>query len=141
MQPDRSKIVLPMGVDELPLSGTYWIGELTGPTSRVAGYRYDNVAGARNWNHNIFSSGPSDPFGAFYADSQQISLYATYTPAAAAAVPVNTGAPTISSVAQQGQTLTEHNGSWTNSPTSFAYRWLQCDSLGASCLPIAGAAK
>jgi len=27
----------------------------------------------------------------------------------------------------------------TNNPTSFAYQWLQCDSLGGSCLPIAGA--
>ena len=27
IQPDRSKIVLPKGVNELPASGTYWIGE------------------------------------------------------------------------------------------------------------------
>jgi hypothetical protein len=30
MQPDRSKIVLPAGVKELPPSGTYWIGEAGG---------------------------------------------------------------------------------------------------------------
>jgi len=54
-------------------------------------------------------------------------------------VPVNKTVTTISGIAQQGQTLTEHNGEWTNSPTSFSYQWLQCDSLGASCLPISGA--
>src|SRR5439155_8394421 len=104
---------LPSAV-ELP-AGTYWIGEFTGPTSRVAGYRYDNVAGARAWNHNMFTSGPSNPFGAVYTDSQQISLYATYSPA----VPLNTGAPAIVHLAQQGQTLTEVHGEWTNNPTSF----------------------
>ena len=53
--------------------------------------------------------------------------------------PANTSPPTITGTAQQGQTLTEHNGSWTNEPTSFAYQWLQCDSLGNGCLPISGA--
>jgi YVTN family beta-propeller protein len=53
--------------------------------------------------------------------------------------PVNTAPPTISGTVQQGQKLTEHNGSWTNVPTSYTYRWLQCDSLGNGCLPIAGA--
>jgi hypothetical protein len=58
-----------------------------------------------------------------------------------APVPVNTSVPTITGTAQQGQTLTEHHGSWTNEPTSYAYGWLQCDSLGTSCLAIPGAAS
>jgi len=53
--------------------------------------------------------------------------------------PTNTAPPTITGTAQQGQTLTEHHGSWTNSPTSYAYQWLQCDALGNGCLPISGA--
>jgi hypothetical protein len=28
---------------------------------------------------------------------------------------------------------------WTNSPTSYAYQWLQCDALGNGCLGILGA--
>src|SRR5205823_5528805 len=55
------------------------------------------------------------------------------------AAPTNTTPPTISGTAQQGQTLTESHGSWTNNPTSFSYQWLQCNSEGAGCQPISGA--
>ena len=47
--------------------------------------------------------------------------------------------PTITGTAQQGQTLTEHHGSWSNEPTSYSYQWLQCEPLGGGCLPISGA--
>ncbi|MGH2911535.1 MAG: hypothetical protein ACRDJ3_03565, partial [Solirubrobacteraceae bacterium] len=53
--------------------------------------------------------------------------------------PVNTVPPTISGQAEQGQTLTEAHGSWTNSPTYYSYQWEDCDSTGISCSPIAGA--
>src|SRR5205823_6099560 len=53
--------------------------------------------------------------------------------------PANTSPPTISGTAQQGQTLTEGHGTWTNNPTSYEYQWLQCDSLGTRSRPTAGA--
>src|SRR5438132_5361559 len=57
--------------------------------------------------------------------------------------PSSTSPPTITGTAKQGQTLTEVHGTWTNSPTSFSYQWLQCNSEGtlASCTPISGATK
>src|ERR1700730_6129882 len=55
--------------------------------------------------------------------------------------PANTAVPTVTGVAQQGQTLTEHHGSWSNEPTGFKYQWLQCDSAGKNCVAIAGAAN
>src|SRR5207249_4302998 len=47
--------------------------------------------------------------------------------------------PAISGTAQQGQTLTESHGTWTNNPTSYAYQWLQCDGEGNNCQLISGA--
>src|SRR5207302_849876 len=64
--------------------------------------------------------------------------------ATAAVVPLppsNETPPTITGTAQQGQTLTEHNGAWSNSPTSYSYQWERCEALGNSCLPISGATK
>jgi hypothetical protein len=115
-------------------AGNYWIGVLTGATAKVAGYRWDKVKGSRAHNANKYTAGPSNPFGTATIAAQQTSLYATYTPA-----PANMTTPTITGAAQQGQTLTEHHGAWTNEPTSYAYQWLQCEPLGGGCLPIAGA--
>jgi hypothetical protein len=36
-------------------------------------------------------------------------------------------------------TLTTTNGNWTGRPTTYRYRWQQCDSRGANCTDIAGA--
>ena len=64
---------------------------------------------------------------------------ATSVSAASAAAPSNTRLPSISGKAQDGQLLTAHNGSWTGSPTSFAYQWQSCGRAGANCVAIAGA--
>ena len=58
---------------------------------------------------------------------------------AAGAAPVNTGLPTLSGAAQDGQTLTTTTGSWNGSPSSFAYAWSQCDASGGSCSTITAA--
>jgi len=55
------------------------------------------------------------------------------------ALPENVTLPTVAGTATQGQLLTETNGSWTNSPTGYAYQWEDCDGTGASCAAIDGA--
>ena len=51
-------------------------------------------------------------------------------------VPVNSGAPTVTGTAIQGQTLTENHGTWSNNPTSYTYHWQDCNSTGTTCTPI-----
>ena len=40
-----------------------------------------------------------------------------------AVAPVNTGLPVISGTPAPGQTLSASNGTWANTPTSYAYQW------------------
>jgi hypothetical protein len=79
----------------------------------------------------------SNKNGSATATSAQSSVVAP-APAAPAA-PSNTTLPQVSGTAQVGQTLTGSNGSWSGSPTSYAYQWKRCDTSGANCAAIAGA--
>ncbi len=56
-----------------------------------------------------------------------------------AGTPANSTPPTISGLAEQGQTLSLTQGAWSNSPTSIGHQWADCNSSGSSCSPIAGA--
>jgi hypothetical protein len=71
--------------------------------------------------------------GTSTANSNQTATVAT------SGGPANTLRPAILGDEFAGQTLTATNGRWTGSPTSFGYQWLQCDSAGGGCFPIAGA--
>src|SRR6266516_6546315 len=53
------------------------------------------------------------------------------------AAPSNTTLPTIAGTPTVGQTLTASDGTWSNSPTTFAYQWLRCNSGGNSCVSVA----
>jgi YVTN family beta-propeller protein len=87
-------------------AGNYWIGVFTGAQSRVAGFRYDSVSAARDYNSNAYASGPSNPFGSFTTDSEQMSLYATYTSSSSEAPTVLTEA-----ASEVAQTSAKLNGS------------------------------
>jgi PKD repeat protein len=55
--------------------------------------------------------------------------------------PVNVAAPAVQGSARVGLVLTATTGAWTGSePLAFSYEWVRCDSNGASCNAIAGAA-
>ena len=58
----------------------------------------------------------------------------------AATPPANAGLPTISGSPTVGQKLTAASGSWSgDSPITFSYRWLRCNSGGSSCSTISHA--
>ena len=59
------------------------------------------------------------------------------TPAGIVPVPANISPPTVSGLAQQGQTLLEANGTWSNNPSSYSYQWVSC--VAGGCAPVPGA--
>ncbi len=62
------------------------------------------------------------------------------TTVVSAAPPTNTAPPSISGGAHEGGALRASSGSWEGTPPiTFTYQWLACDSLGESCMPVAGA--
>ena len=76
---------LPLTAPVALAPGSYWLGFTTGTTSEGMGYRFDSAANSRAYNTNAFAGGPTDPFGSATKDSEQASIYATYTPSAPAA--------------------------------------------------------
>ncbi|HEY2741626.1 MAG TPA: hypothetical protein VGI69_05540, partial [Gaiellaceae bacterium] len=76
--------------------------------------------------------------------AQVFGLVADNISVQGASVPVppsNTSPPTIAGTAQEGQTLTVGAGAWSGTqPIDYAYQWQRCQSSGANCAPIAGAA-
>lgn len=53
--------------------------------------------------------------------------------------PTNSVAPTITGTARTGETLTASTGSWTGSPSSYAYQWKRANSAGDAYSNISSA--
>lgn len=53
--------------------------------------------------------------------------------------PVSTSPPTVTGLARQGQLLSASTGSWSGSPTSYAYQWERCDAGGGACTAVPSA--
>jgi hypothetical protein len=69
-----------------------------------------------------------------------VVAFATLSGGAAAEAPRNNGTPTITGIADVGQTVTGHNGSWfcMPGPCAYAFQWQRCSG---GCLDIPGAAQ
>ena len=55
------------------------------------------------------------------------------------AVPTNSGVPTVTGTARTGETLSASTGTWTGSPTTFAYQWKRANSVGGTYSDIGSA--
>ncbi|MEA2309270.1 MAG: large repetitive protein, partial [Thermoleophilaceae bacterium] len=55
--------------------------------------------------------------------------------------PASTGSgPTVTGIAQQGETLTADPGTWSGTdPITYTYQWRRCDADGQNCVDIPGA--
>ncbi len=102
-----------------------------------------SISGATSSSYTLQGSDVGDTIDAVVT-ARNAAGSASATSAKTAAVtapppraPSNTGAPVISGTATQGNTLTVSNGTWTNSPTSYTYRWQDCTASG--CANISGA--
>ncbi len=101
-----------------------------------------NIAGATTATYVVakvdvgntlrFKVGAANQNGRTFASSDQTAVVT-------AAGPANTAPPTISGTPKVGQTMTADPGTWSGNPTSFTYRWQQCDIDVATCLNIIGA--
>ena len=111
--------------------GRYLLGLLAGPTTHGAVTFYTATPGTNYWNANAYPT-PSASWGALNVSAAAWSAYVTYQPALAATGPpvVQTPPTTTGSPVQNSVEATD-NGSWTNSPTGYTYKWQRENSPGA----------
>ena len=53
--------------------------------------------------------------------------------------PADAAPPVIAGTATEGQELGASSGTWSGSPTAYAYQWQDCNTSGEHCASIAGA--
>jgi len=58
--------------------GAYWIGVISGGDPGVAGVAFDPAPADLVYNANVFTAGPSDPFGPPSTRDERLSLYLSY---------------------------------------------------------------
>jgi hypothetical protein len=109
-------------------------------TETVSPYVYNGDAGMldtttlANGSHTLKAT-------AYTASDEASSSIGITVSNSAATAPVNTALPTVSGTPQVGQSLTAAPGSWSGTaPIGYGYQWRRCDSSGASCASISGAA-
>jgi hypothetical protein len=150
------------------ISGSPVVGQTTTASTgswsgQVAGYAYQwlrcdssaacpSISGATSSSYNPVSGDvgytlrvsvtASSRWGSSTATSAAtaaVSAATTPPPPPPPSPPTNMSSPAISGTTTVGQSLSSSTGTWSGSPTSYAYKWQDCDSSGSSCATISGA--
>jgi thermitase len=126
-----------------------WTGSATLSLSLVRWLRCDSsgancVTAASTAKYTVLSTDAGSTFKLQIGVKNTLGQTILTTPATAVipvppSPPANTALPAITGTAQDGQTLSASTGTWSNSPTGYAYQWTRCDSGGANCVAISGA--
>ena len=104
-------------------SGTYWLAYY--PSSNTLAFRKQNNSGNCWYKSRTFGPMPTTfPASPVSCTPTTWSFYASLTASGVVAPPVATAAPVVTGNLQVGSQLSTTNGTWTNSPTSYAYQWL-----------------
>src|SRR5262245_13576907 len=91
------------------------------------------VTATNSTGSTVTNSAPVGPIAAAPVSSPSPA------PAPAGSAPANSSLPVVSGQLKVGQTLTTTNGSWTGSPTGYAYQWQYSRDNGATWLNVNGA--
>ncbi|HEU0251120.1 MAG TPA: hypothetical protein VFR48_10390 [Solirubrobacteraceae bacterium] len=115
----------------------------------VSGASCVNIGGAMTSSYKLTGSDVEDTIrvvvtatnsgGFSSAVSSQTASVVAVPPPPPPSAPSKTALPSVSGTATEGQTLSASTGSWSGSPTSYAYQWQDCNASGASCVNIGGA--
>jgi hypothetical protein len=111
----------------------------------TAGERCSNVSGAQTSTHTLAATDLGHTMRVIVTATNAVG--STPADSAATAVvpdpkvipPANSALPSITGTAKQGQVLTASKGTWSGSPTTYAYQWQDCDSKGNNCTNTSGA--
>ena len=101
------------------------------PNATKASYTLVSADAGHEIRSEVLASNSAGSAGAGYMPSLPTAVVV--------AKPAVISKPVVSGTATVGMQLSVDTGSWTYSPTSYAYKWLRCSKSGGSCMAITGA--
>ena len=146
--PGQFGLAFPMGLAVLP-NGSLWLTDVENDRlerfnehGEYLGGHCAAIAGATSSTYTLTAADVGSLLQAVVTATDtegKASVASSPSAVIAPAPPVNTRAPVIEGVAEEGQTLTASTGSWSGASLTYAYQWQSCNEAGEACANIQGA--